>query len=637
MTPPEIFSELYLSASRLSDKLSTFSGKIDTRKLLLDVDFLRFAELVEETTGDIEALAGRLSEIPTGALLSSFLKKKIDQLCTAKSRCLKQLESFQESSRCWKDTGFGRIFYERLARVHTHVIFQDILTRYNVLLEEMESAHSASIESLREILNMEINKSRTELVIEETELTELRQELFPSEVSLKEQREAAIDQLEIKELDLEHKIRSIDMLQTNIQGLEIQVAQLVQERLRVQEQLMMKRESLRSGIREIVRLEKLIAQIERDISDRLVAFQEQLEGLEQKRLAILADETLTEEERARLLAELDAEIAVIREKHEADQQLLKDKCEELKVLSKSVTEDLDLFKDELMKKHMDEIRELEAMMENASPSELVLLKAKIAALQQEFEENMEMLERAKARPHYLEDEFGRYYINEAGQKVYQRDSNASQYIMDENGEWVKVKDAVEIQKDEKGEFFIDSFGKKIYTKKYFEDEFGKYYIDSRGKRIYLEPSETSVVPEPTEPVPESVSSESEECLEPASESEMRISEKLRQQRASDCKYVQDSVGLALRKGLALTILYQPEDPIEFLAKFLDKFHRDQTKEAERAQLMGRVMQIKQQMGEAISELQVPSFVQIETHGGKDIATNLDNTFQIVLKKKLKKN
>lgn len=487
-------------------------------------------------------------------------------------------------------------------RVHTHVIFQDILTRYNVLFEEMESAHSASIESLREILNMEINKSRTELVIEETELTELRQELFPSEVSLKEQREAAIDQLEIKELDLEHKIRSIDMLQTNIQGLEIQVAQLVQERLRVQEQLMMKRESLRSGIREIVRLEKLIAQIERDISDRLVAFQEQLEGLEQKRLAILADETLTEEERARLLAELDAEIAVIREKHEADQQLLKDKCEELKVLSKSVTEDLDLFKDELMKKHMDEIRELEAMMENASPSELVLLKAKIAALQQEFEENMEMLERAKARPHYLEDEFGRYYINEAGQKVYQRDSNASQYIMDENGEWVKVKDAVEIQKDEKGEFFIDSFGKKIYTKKYFEDEFGKYYIDSRGKRIYLEPSETSVVPEPTAPVPKSVSSESEECLEPASESEMRISEKLRQQRASDCKYVQDSVGLALRKGLALTILYQPEDPIEFLAKFLDKFHRDQTKEAERAQLMGRVMQIKQQMGEAISEV-----------------------------------
>ncbi|KAL1397567.1 hypothetical protein pipiens_000242, partial [Culex pipiens pipiens] len=32
--------------------------------------------------------------------------------------------------------------------------------------------------------------------------------------------------------------------------------------------------------------------------------------------------------------------------------------------------------------------------------------------------------------------------------------------------------------------------------------------------------------------------------------------------------------------------------------------------------------------------QVPSFVQIETHSGKDIATNLENTFQIVLKKKL---
>lgn len=111
--------------SRLSSKLSlSISSQILQKnrqlrqfsQLLLDVDFLRFAELVEETTGDIEALAGRLSEIPTGALLSSFLKKKIDKLCTAKSRCLKQLKSFQESSRCWKDTGFGRIFYERLAR-----------------------------------------------------------------------------------------------------------------------------------------------------------------------------------------------------------------------------------------------------------------------------------------------------------------------------------------------------------------------------------------------------------------------------------------------------------------------------------------------------------------------------------------
>lgn len=118
----------------------------------------------------------------------------------------------------------------------------------------------------------------------------------------------------------------------------------------------------------------------------------------------------------------------------------------------------------------------------------------------------------------------------------------------------------------------------------------------------MESSEPSAVTVESEPVPESVPSESEECLEPASESEMRISEKLRQQRASDCKYVQDSVGLALRKGLALTVLYQPDDPIEFLAKFLQKFDKDQKREIERAQLMGRVMQIKQQMRETISEV-----------------------------------
>ncbi|XP_055634583.1 putative leucine-rich repeat-containing protein DDB_G0290503 isoform X2 [Toxorhynchites rutilus septentrionalis] len=476
--------------------------------------------------------------------------------------------------------------------LHARIIFKNLLIQHLSFIESMEPINT-SHESLRDKLTEEITRSRNEIVIQEEELAELRQELFPSEISLKEQRDAVIDQLEMKELSLEHRFRSIDQLQTNIHGLEAQVAQLIQERERVHDELMAKRDALRAGIREIVRLEKLIEQIEREISNRLFEFQEKLEELEQKRLAILADETLTEEERERLLAELEQEIGLIRQKHDADLQLLKDKCEELKALSISITEDLDTFRDELMRKHQDEIRELEEMMKNATPSELEIIKAKITALKEEFDENLAMLDRAKARPKFYEDEFGRYYIDETGRKVYQRESGASEYILTEDGQWKKIKDALEILTDEKGDFYIDNFGRKIYVRKYFEDEFGKYYLDSNGKRIYLEPELEAEELDEEEIGEESKSSEetiSESVTEASDEismsaSELRLAEKIKEKRASDVKYVQDTVGLPLRSGLALTYLAQPDDPIEFLADYLEKYDREQKAEAARVELL----------------------------------------------------
>ncbi|XP_065077633.1 tropomyosin-like [Ochlerotatus camptorhynchus] len=467
------------------------------------------------------------------------------------------------------------------------------------------SEGGSSLESIRDRLNQEITKSRTEILIQEAEITELRQELFPSAISLKEQRNAAIDRLEVQELDLEHRIRSIDLLQTDIQGLEKQVAHLIEERERVHDRLMAKREALRSGIREVVRLEKLIQKIEKEISDRMVEFQEKLEQLELKRLAILEDDTLTEEERARLLAELEGEIATVREKHDADQRLLKDKCEEVKALSRSMIDDLDAFRDELTQKHLDEIRELEERKKNATPSELEIINARIAELQREFEENMEMLGKAQARPKFYEDERGRYYINEFGQKVYQRESGASEYILTEDGCWEKIKEAFEKLMDEKGEYYIDSFGRKIYTKRFFEDEFGKYYIDSDGKRIYLEASMASGIE--SRKLSEEVVSLGNLSEEVMSDeiisivSEFGVSEEIRRQRDSDVKYIQDTIGLPLRKGLALSFLHQPEDPIEFLAAFLVKYDKDQKKQAERVRLMDEVKCMKENAKANISK------------------------------------
>ncbi|XP_058449252.1 uncharacterized protein LOC131429219 [Malaya genurostris] len=637
-------------------------------RFLLDVDFLRFAETIEDLDRVFEDHYNHFQR-GGGFVLP---KKQIAKLTRSKNLCISKLDAFERI--CWRkpQSLAGKAFLQRISNaqktfrssfqaytakveklvhklpdiyqaiefqtllqrtrfLHLIVIknhenfqkafypvsvkshctqntavlklevlklYRKLLTNFLLLLDDMNSGTSSSVESLRDKLNLEIDKSRDEIVIQEEEVVELRREMFPtSKVSLKEQRDTAMDHLEVRELDLEVQFKSIDALQINIQGLELQVAQLVDERQRIHEQLSVRRAALRERIREIVRLEKLVQQIEKEMSDRLFQFQQKLNELELKRLAIMQDESLTEEERAKLLAELDQEIMEVREKFEADQKLLKKECDELKELSKNVTEDVDAFKGELWQKHLDEIRELEEMKKNATPSELLLIEAKIAQLKQEFEENMGMLDSARARVQFHEDENGRYYINEKGERVYQRESGASEYIITADGHWLKVKDGFELQIDEKGEFYLDSFGNKIYTKMFYEDEYGKYYVDSEGNRIYLEASSSSEWPEYEDLSASVAVTETELSSEISEEVEVTttrssdedIPDDNREQRESDVKYIQDTFGAPLRKGLALTYLHQPEDPIEFLAMFLRKYHSDQQMEAQRTELLAKVM------------------------------------------------
>jgi hypothetical protein len=130
------------------------------------------------------------------------------------------------------------------------------------------------------------------------------------------------------------------------------------------------------------------------------------------------------------------------------------------------------------------VKELENRMINASPSEVTHLQAEVERLKGEFQENMAMVEQFKARPLYMKDEHGRYFMDANGKKVYKRSSVASEHILGENGEWIKVKDGVELSRDDKGDYYLDDFGKKVYTRKYFHDKFGRYFIDSEGRRVY---------------------------------------------------------------------------------------------------------------------------------------------------------
>uniref|UniRef100_A0A182Y8G7 Uncharacterized protein n=1 Tax=Anopheles stephensi TaxID=30069 RepID=A0A182Y8G7_ANOST len=463
------------------------------------------------------------------------------------------------------------------------------------LLDTMESEES--VRRMHSKLQDEIRRSLNDIQVNEEELASLRQKLFTSADSLTAQRTIAIEQREKQGLDLQEHLRTIDLLELDRQEIEGRVTRLIEEREEIQKQLDERRRLLHDGMREIVRLERLIEQIEREMSERTAKFQQGAQRLEQRRLDILNDKTLSPEERARLLAECDAELLELRQSHTSNINLLEARCDELKRLSKSLATDVETFRDEVARKHRDQLAELERQKLLATtPSQIALIEAQIQLQQAEFNENLTMLSRAQARPEYFFDEHGRYYFNEAGERIYKRDSYASEYCLGPDGEMVKISSALSLQTDENGVYFIDKFGQKIYQQQHFADAAGEYYLDASGTRVYTgkttEPmlSASSEFPSPferTQPLQPTGSTESSvadgEFL-PESES----MQELRGRVANDVAYIEETVGVALRKGLAALSRTRPDDPIGYLADYLALFQKNAMETKRRQQLLERL-------------------------------------------------
>uniref|UniRef100_A0A182MK16 Uncharacterized protein n=1 Tax=Anopheles culicifacies TaxID=139723 RepID=A0A182MK16_9DIPT len=302
------------------------------------------------------------------------------------------------------------------------------LVHFQELLDTMESEDS--VHTIHAQLQDEIRRSLNDIQVNEEELASLRHKLFSSTDSLTAQRTIASEQREKHGLELEDQLRTIDLLELDRQEVEGRVARLIEEREAIQKQLDERRRLLQDGMREIVRLEHLIEQIERQISERTVKFQQEAQQLEQQRLNILNNDTLTSEERLRLLAECDAEMLQLRQSHSSNINLLEVQCDGLKRLSKSLATDVETFRDEVAQKHRDQLAELEKQKLLATtPSQIALIEAQIHHQQAEFDENLTMLNRAQTRPEYFFDEHGRYFINAAGERVYKRDSRASEYCL----------------------------------------------------------------------------------------------------------------------------------------------------------------------------------------------------------------
>ncbi|XP_052899238.1 centrosomal protein of 164 kDa-like [Anopheles moucheti] len=470
-----------------------------------------------------------------------------------------------------------------------------VLIDFRELLNTMESEES--IHTMHAKLQDEIRRSWNDIQVNEEELVSLRQKLFSSTDSLTAQRAIAIQEREKHGIELQEHLRTIDLLELNRQEIEGRVTRLIEEREVIQQQLDERRRLLQDAMHEIVRLENLIEQIEREVSDRKVRFQEEIQILEQRRLDILNDDTLSPEERLRLLAECDAEMAKQRQLHTSDMDLLEARCDELKRLSKSLAADVDTFRDEVAQKHRAQLAELERQKLLATtPSQIALIEAQMLQLQEEFDENLTMLNRAQVRTEYFHDEHGRYFLNEAGERVYKRDSRASEYRLGADGEWIKIASALSLHTDENGVYFVDKFGQKIYQQQRFTDAHGEYYLDENGTRVYsgtpTKPvlSASSEFPSPFQrthqPQPSSSSQSSIAGGEFLEESES--TQELRARVGTDVAYIEENVGVALRKGLAALTRTKPEDPIGYLADYLALFQKNALETKRRQQLLERL-------------------------------------------------
>uniref|UniRef100_A0AAG5DXX1 Uncharacterized protein n=1 Tax=Anopheles atroparvus TaxID=41427 RepID=A0AAG5DXX1_ANOAO len=466
-----------------------------------------------------------------------------------------------------------------------HSLLIVILVRFLDLLLTMDGEEH--IRELHEKLQREIRQSLNEMQVNEEELASLRQKLFPSTASLGTQRTVAIEQRDLRAIDLQEQLREIDLLEDDKQELEGRVAELIVQRETIQRQLDERKRLLHEGVREIVRLERLIVVIEQQISDATVEFQRQAEFSEQRRLEVLKDKHLSSETRQKLLAECDAELMDQRKSHTSNMNLLEARRDELKRISANLAQNLETFRDEIEKKHQEQIAELEIKKMQASPSELEQFAADIKQQQTEHEENLTMLERARARSEYLTDDRSRYSITETGERVYHPAAD---------GHLGKERSTSEVmQEDETGVFYLDKFGQKIYHRQYFTDPQGKYYIDVTGTRIYTTTADCKASTQSSPASPHqtndtSVPATTDPDLPPSEDATAETeSERDRRERvAADVAYIDRTLAVPLRKGLAAVARAKPADPVGYLADYLALQSENAMEVGRRQQLLERV-------------------------------------------------
>lgn len=366
------------------------------------------------------------------------------------------------------------------------------------------------------------------------------------------------------------RVDSIVRLETDVDKLQQQIDSINQEKLRVQDEIREKRKKLIDAIMKVVEFEKSIQAVEGCIADKLHHFQARIIDLERKRQEIF----LTSGD-ATIRDLLENEINEVKDEHE--QQVKSNDAER-----DQITQQAQLFAaslgnviDEYQNYHNEMMTEMQPQPE---------VEAK---LEEDFRDNMKQLNQLINRPaQFCKNSKGeRFYLNRETEKIFKLDTHSSEYKLSVGGE--KIRSGFPLSVNDNGEFYIDVRGREIYTKFFFEDDFGRFYIDTHGERNYKadpEASEYKLINGNWVRIKDGTYEKDERGMrvKPEPEVVMNVEDlnttsekRTSQSHDDDLNYIRETVGPAIRKGLAAVALHQPDDPVSYFANFLLHYRYNQ--------------------------------------------------------------
>lgn len=395
--------------------------------------------------------------------------------------------------------------------------------------------------------------------------------LFPPGTSLMEQKNTIIEDLKVKEEDLKNKLKSIHSLEGNINEMEINLNLLSEERKKAKSLLDTKMNEMEDLMKKITGLEKLTDEIDDRIKNSFSKFNAEMDDLEQRRLSILANPNLTQEEKEKLLKELSEEMNNLKKSYGSELEMLTKERDDLARKSKVFACDIDKSWCVFQDNHQKSIEDLEMKKIGATSSEIEQINQEIEALKKKFKNEESLVDRSKCRSDYFTDEFGRYFTDECGRQIYKRHSNASEYLRMDDGTFKKINEGVLVKSDAKGDFYIDESGEKVYIRECSEDENGRFFLDATGRRIYKRNAEASEY--------EFIDGVMIKIKEGIYVSESEVESEPEPEEADD--YIKWAVGRALIPGLAAVTVNQPVDPINYLSNFLLQYRYNEIQNYEK--------------------------------------------------------
>lgn len=360
------------------------------------------------------------------------------------------------------------------------------------LLDVPRNAQPASSEQLNIRMHAEIARTQEQMdSSRSSEVRILEANMFASTDSLHTREAQSKKQIEHKKQLLKSNMRTIDDLRGSIDDMEHEMQVIAMASAEAKRLLAEKKLEMKSTVEELVQLNRMMESINREIVACIREFQTQLAALEDDRQRILADETLTDEERAQRLAELDKRIEEMKLKHASTLRMLEEHRDEMTERTEKVSQSITAMREMLLIGLQKEIDELERSKIGRSPSEVERIDEQIRQLLEKTKEivgvgidRSSSDERVKGFvPKYATDEHGRYYLNADGDKIYKTDSTASEYMI-QDGVRLKIRSALKLLTDEVGDYYLDADGVKIYHRCYENDEHGRYYLNDEGNRVY---------------------------------------------------------------------------------------------------------------------------------------------------------